>query len=217
MVTSANLEPTQSLSEKDNYCDDCQACNASCPSGLFRYGIKDKVTVTMGNMNFTYSKRRDYNHCNYVCGGHAGLHQSGRWSTWSPARFPIPREDEDIMPVLIEGFKAWNRRPELPGGGLQQPHQYGRTRRDIPLTCGNCSIVCHPEKEERERRLKLLQTSGVIIQHQDGSVEAVSPEEGKKHIAAMDEGHRLLYESANPDSYDPKKYSGRKHHSQFKK
>ena len=215
MVTTAKLEPTDPLPVEDNFCDECtQACNASCPSGLFRYGSRDKVTVTMGGIDFTYSKRRAYDHCNFVCGGNSGLHQSGRWSTWSPARFPIAKEDEDVLPVLREAAAAWRKRPELPGGGLQQPIQYGMTKRDIPLTCGNCALVCHPDKAERDRRLKLLQDSGVMIQHEDGSVEAVTPEAGAAHIAAMDPERRALYEAADPGRYEPKKYSGSKFHSQ---
>ena len=215
MVTDAELEPTDPLPEQDNYCDDCQACNASCPSGFFRNGKTDKVTITMGGVDFTYSQRRSYDRCSYVCGGKTGLHQSGRWSTWSPARFPIPKQDEDVLHVLTEGELAWRERPELPGGGLQSPKQYSLTKRDIPLTCGNCALVCHPDREERDRRLKLLHSSGVVIQHEDGSVEAVSPKKAKAHIAAMAPERRALYETPNPEKYDPKKYWGHKHHSQY--
>ena len=216
MVTTAKLTPTDPLQETDNFCEDCkEVCNASCPSGLFRYGSKDEITVTMGGVDFTYTKRRTYDHCNYVCGGNSGLHQSGRWSTWSPARFPIAKRDEDVLPVLREAALAWRNRPELPGGGLQQPIQYGISKRDLPLTCGNCALVCHPDKAERDRRLKLLQDSGVIIQHEDGSVEAVTPEKGAAHIASMTPERRALYEAADPDRYDPKKYSGSKSHSQY--
>ena len=215
MVTDAELEPTDPLPEQDNYCDDCQACNAACPSGFFRNGKTDKVTITMGGVDFTYSQRRSYDRCTYVCGGKTGLHQSGRWSTWSPARFPIAKKDEDVLPVLQEGELAWRARPELPGGGLQSPGQYGLAKRDIPLTCGNCALVCHPDREERDRRLKLLHSSGVVIQHEDGKVEAVSPKKATAHIAAMDPERRSLYETPNPEKYDSKKYWGHQHHSQY--
>ncbi|MDH3604621.1 MAG: hypothetical protein OEU26_33865, partial [Candidatus Tectomicrobia bacterium] len=67
----------------------------------------------------------------------------------------------------------------------------------------------------RDRRLKLLHSSGVVIQHEDGSVEAVSPKKAKAHIAAMAPERRTLYETPNPEKYDPKKYWGHKHHSQY--
>ena len=53
--------------------------------------------------------------------------------------------------------------------------------------------VCSPDPEERKRRLKLLQQGGVIIQHEDGSLQAVSPEEARKHIAAMEPDRRAQY------------------------
>ena len=46
-------------------------------------------------------ERCTYTRCQYVCGGYAGLHRSGKWSTWSPACFPIPNEDADFLNLLI--------------------------------------------------------------------------------------------------------------------
>ena len=195
VVTAADLTPTDPLPPEENYCDDCQACNASCPSGFFRNAKTDKITVTIGGVDFTYTNYRSYGRCSYVCSGHTGLHPSGRWSTWSPARFPIPEDDEDLPTLRKKAFSAWSERPELPGGGMQSPITYGKTKRDVTLTCGNCMHVCHPEPEERKRRLKLLQQGGVIIQHEDGSLQAVSPEEAKEHIAAMEPKRRVLYET----------------------
>jgi hypothetical protein len=77
--------------------------------------------------------------------------------------------------------------------------------------------VCHPDAEERKRRLKLLQQGGVITQHEDGSLQAVSPEEAKKHIAAMEPERRALYETSHPEDYDAKQYSCLRHHSQYGK
>ena len=55
--------------------------------------------------------------------------------------------------------------------------------------------VCRPNREERKRRLKLLQQGGVIIQQENGSLQAVSPESAKEHIAAMEAERRVLYET----------------------
>ncbi len=194
VVTAAELIPTDPLPPEDNYCDDCQACNASCPSGFFRNAKTDKVTVTIGGVDFSYPDYRSYGRCSYVCSGHTGLHPSGNWSTWSPARFPVPMDDEDLSPIREVAFAAWNQRPELPGGGMQSPITYSKTQRDVTLTCGNCMHVCHPDPKERKRRLRLLQQGGVIIQHEDGKLHAVSPEEAKKHIAAMEPQRRAQYE-----------------------
>ena len=217
VVTAAELIPTDPLPPEDNYCDDCQACNSSCPSGFFRYGKTDKVTVTMGGVDFTYTQRSSYDRCSYVCSGQTGLHASGKWSTWSPARFPIPKNDEDLAPVRREAFAAWSERPELPGGGMQSPITYGKIQRDVTLTCGNCMHVCHPDPEERKRRTELLRNGGVIVQLDDGSLEAVSPEEAKEHIAAMEPERRTLYETPHPEGFDQKQYFGLRHHSQYDK
>jgi len=50
----------------------------------------------------------------------------------------------------------------------------------IENTCGNCQLVCHPDKEIRKRRYKMLVENGVVVQKPDGSREVVSPEEAKK-------------------------------------
>ncbi len=77
--------------------------------------------------------------------------------------------------------------------------------------------VCHPDPEERKRRTELLRNGGVIVQLDDGSLEAVSPEEAKEHIAAMEPERRTLYETPHPEDFDLKQYFGLRHHSQYDK
>ena len=64
----------------------------------------------------------------------------------------------------------------------------------VELTCGNCQLICHPDKDVRKKRYKLLVKSGVVVENPDGSREAVSPEEAKERLAAMDPEVRTLYE-----------------------
>ncbi len=61
------------------------------------------------------------------------------------------------------------------------------------LTCGNCQLICHPDKAVRKERYDMLQQSGVVIQEQNGSLRAVSPQESDAHVAAMDPSTRSLY------------------------
>jgi hypothetical protein len=61
-------------------------------------------------------------------------------------------------------------------------------------TCGNCQLVCHPDKEERKRRHKMLTTSGVVVQHPDGRLEAMPPDGAASFVSAMDPETRALYE-----------------------
>jgi hypothetical protein len=64
----------------------------------------------------------------------------------------------------------------------------------VALTCGNCQLICNPDKDLRKLRHRMLLESGVVVQNPDGTLEAVSPEEAKKRIAAMDPDTRALYE-----------------------
>jgi hypothetical protein len=65
----------------------------------------------------------------------------------------------------------------------------------MEYTCSNCHLICHPEKEIRKARYKMLKESSVIIQEPDGTRRAVSPEEAKEFLKAMPPERRRLYES----------------------
>ncbi|MBW2616065.1 MAG: epoxyqueuosine reductase [Deltaproteobacteria bacterium] len=191
IVTAAELVPTEPLPPEDNYCDGCKLCMASCPSGLM--DPEKETRIELGGEEFTYSKRRGYVRCEYVCGGFAGLHSSGKWSTWSPARFPIPKEEDEFKAVFRTAAKAYWKRPQTEGGFY---HPLMKTR--IRQTCGSCQIVCHPDKEERNARHKMLTQSGVVVQNPDGSLKAVSPEIASEKIANMNLELRALYEEVLP-------------------
>jgi epoxyqueuosine reductase QueG len=189
VVTSAELIPTEPLPEEDKYCDECQLCRASCASGLMH--PKEKTTVTLGDREFSYSKRRSYHRCDLVCGGFTGLAKNGKWSTWSPGRFPVPDEDEDFIPALVEALSASAPRPDL-AGGFHHPAM--PANRKINFTCGNCQLICHPERDERKRRYKLLTESGVVVQHEDGRLEAVAPDIAEKYVSELPDPKRAMYE-----------------------
>ncbi len=187
VVTSAELSPTPPLNQEDNYCDRCRLCMAVCASGLMN--PEEMTELHLGGRTFYYSARRAYTRCQYVCGGYTGLHRSGKWSTWSPGRFPIPEEDAPFLNLLIASSVPYGQRPEGQGG-----RYHSMMNHKLYTTCGNCQIVCVPDKAERKRRLKLLTKGGVIVQNTDGTLEAVSPEEAKNRLAAMDPELRSLYE-----------------------
>lgn len=190
LLTSTELVPTPPLKDEDNFCDDCMMCAQGCPSGLMD---KTEMTeITMGGRTFSYSKRNHYMRCQYVCGGMTGLPSHGRWSTWSPGRFDIPETDEEILPLFIGSIEAYNNRPQQPGG---HPHPLLDT--DIYVSCANCQYLCVPEKDERNRRFKLLAKGGVVVQKPDGTLEAVKPKEGKARLEAMEPERRGLYESVS--------------------
>lgn len=187
VVTTAELEPTDPLPEDENYCDDCRLCMASCASGLM--DPKEKTGVRLGDLEFEYSKRRSYLRCEYVCGGFTGLHPSGKWSTWSPGRFPIPEDDAEFGRALGRSLDAYGRRPAMDGG-----YYHSLMPGKLWQTCGNCQLVCHPDKEERKRRHQMLTGSGVVVQHPDGTLEAMAPEKATSFLSAMAPESRALYE-----------------------
>lgn len=188
IVTEADLIPTDPLPPEDNYCDECRLCMSACASGLM--SPDEKTTVSLGALDFTYAKRLTYKRCDYVCAGLSGLHQSGKWSTWSPARFPIPDKDEDFQEAIFKAVGPYvNRKrrdygiyhPLIPGDRLQ-------------MTCGHCQFICHPDKRVRQERYKMLTKGGVVIQEPDGTLRAVSPEQAEKHISGLSPEQRSLYE-----------------------
>ena len=187
VITPAEFEPTLPLPIDTNYCDGCKMCMASCASGTM--DPETNTTVTMGGEDFTYSRRRSYLRCEYVCGGFTGLHPSGKWSTWSPGRFEIPEEDEAFGPALMNGLAKYGEWPDMGNGYYHSLSPY-----KMFLTCGNCQLVCHPQKEERKRRYKLLKEGGVVVQNQNGSLEALRPEEARQKMEAMDPQRRAMYE-----------------------
>jgi len=190
VVTEARLTPTDPLAPEDNYCDACGLCMAACASGLM--SKDDKTTVTMGGMDFTYAKRLSYNRCDYVCGGFTGLHASGKWSTWSPARFPIPEKDEDFLPAILKAAPAFKKRVK-PDFGCNIYHPLTPGNR-LEFTCGHCQFLCHPDRKVREERYRMITTSGVVIQGPDGYMKAVPPEAAQEYLRSMDPETRALYE-----------------------
>jgi hypothetical protein len=67
-------------------------------------------------------------------------------------------------------------------------------KKKLYLTCGNCQLICTPEREERKRRFKSLTESGVVIQNQDGSLEVLSPQAANERMASLPANIRVLYE-----------------------
>jgi epoxyqueuosine reductase len=185
-VTTAELEPTAPLPAEESYCNRCRLCLASCCSGMM--DAEEETRVSLGGKDFSYSKRRNYLRCEFVCGGMTGLHPSKKWSTWSPGRFFIPEEDQAFREAMTKGIKAYDRRPPMEGGF---PHILMRYK--LYLTCGNCQLICWPDFEDRKENFRILTSSGVVIQKPDGSLKNVSPQEGDEFINGLDEERKSLY------------------------
>ncbi len=188
VVTQAQLEPTPPLPPEDSYCDECKLCLASCASGFMDF--KDDASVSLGGEEYTYSARNNFARCDLVCSGYTGLSKTGRWSTWSPGRFKIPINDEDLNTAYKSITAAYAKWPQTSGGRL-----FFYTDDKLRVSCAHCQLICDPDPEERKRRMKMLKNSGVVIQAEDGTLEAVTPTEAKKRLSEFSPEKRALYEA----------------------
>lgn len=186
VVTEGELEPTKPLPAEDNYCDECRLCMASCASGFM--DRKEKDMVTMGGNEYAYAKRRSQFRCQFVCGGFSGLHKSGKWSSWSPGRWEIPETDDNIVPAFLPGFKAYNKWPDIEGG-----QYHVMMRKKLLLTCGHCQLICHPDKDVRIKRHKMLTNSGVVVQREDGTLEAMPADQAQRYVNTLPPEKKALY------------------------
>ena len=187
-VTSAQLLPTPPLPPEENYCDDCRLCMASCVAGFM--SRREKTSLSLGGLEVTYSKRRNYGRCDLVCSGYTGLHSSGKWSTWSPGRFAIPTSDEELRPAYEQMRIAHSKWPASEGG-----RYFFFVDEKLRVSCANCQLVCCPDKNERKKRYKMLTEAGVVIQNSDGSRIAVSQKKANKIFASMSTARKALYEN----------------------
>jgi len=187
VVTEAELVPTPPLPPEDNYCDDCRLCLASCASRFMDFD--NPVSVSLDSNELTYSGRRSLSRCDLVCSGYTGLSPNGKWSTWSPGRFKMPNNDSDIPDTYERVTDSYTKWPEGEGG-----RRFFYTDEILRSACGNCQLICDADPEERQRRMEMLKTSGVIIQNEDGSLEAYDPKEAKEKLAQMPPEQRALYE-----------------------
>lgn len=191
VVTDAPLQATPALPADANYCDSCGLCRAGCVARFMDFD-HDEV-VQLGEQRVTYARRRNLARCDVVCGGYTGLSPAelpsgGQWSTWSPGRMPIPDHVEELARVYPQMADAHSRWPQAPGGRLfhysDAPHR---------VACAHCQLLCAPTRAERAQRFNILRRAGVVIQHADGTLHAVPPDEATAHLQAMDPETRRLY------------------------
>lgn len=189
-VTAAELEHTEPEAPEESFCDQCKRCNASCASGMF--SANEEMSVTLGGVTFTFAARSSYLGCQFVCGGFTGLSRDGKWSTWSPGRFSIPEDQDEMMRVFLDAVARYSDWPERKDGegGYVNPALAGETLR---LTCGNCQIICWGDHKETRENYRLLKRSGCVIQRENGDVEVLPAREAVKAFAGLPPEHRMLY------------------------
>ncbi|MFX0099626.1 MAG: hypothetical protein ACFFCS_08595 [Candidatus Hodarchaeota archaeon] len=196
VVTEAELEPTEQISADSdlNFCNKCKSCAKACNSEMFSPVETQKVKV--GKYTYEFAKRTDYARCQYVCGGFTGLHKSGKWSTWSPGRFPSPAgmERSEVMTTLAKAMRNYKKWPERKASGKYSGYKTEVVEGyNIRLTCGLCQVVCSGDPKETAERYKMLVNSGCVLQKPDGEIIIQSAEEAQKTFESFPFEHQRLY------------------------
>lgn len=199
-ITDAELEPTSPISQEDGFCSNCRACVKACPLEMF--SESEKMSITLGGREYTYSARINLARCFMCCGGVTGMHKSKKWSSWSPGRFEVPEDSDGLAKTFMKASAVAPNRPKMEGGvpirefvkSIDSSIVIEETNTNkATLTCGNCSLVCTGDKKENLENLKILLDSGCIVQYPDGSTKALPPDEAEKEFMNMDPEHRSLY------------------------
>jgi epoxyqueuosine reductase QueG len=191
VVTTADLPPTPVLPPEANYCDECNWCGQVFPTSF------------MSDTDFTAVKMGEHGHHKYStrehhmrCASHMmGLSEDGKFSSWGPGRKLLPKDDEQILPALMQIAGDQAKRSVTPSGfyGAQKG-----TKTNI--MCSACNLVCHPERKVRVKRLKMWREGGVTVQHEDGTIEAMLADEARAFLDAMPPERRALYEEVDDGS-----------------
>jgi epoxyqueuosine reductase QueG len=192
-LTSAELEPTPPIPEGEGFCEDCRLCVSACAVGMF--DKKEEMSFELASRTYSYSARRDVLLCHLCCGGYTGLHESGKWSTWSPGRFPVPRSRDEVRALLEQTRELARRWPERPGGFPVAPpsEDPDQPQRKAYTTCGNCALICFGDKKENARNLKLLRKSGCFVPRADGTFAVLRPDQAAEEFEKLDSETRALY------------------------
>lgn len=187
VVTSAEFEATPPLPEEDNYCDDCNWCEAVCPTKYM--STTENNVIELGKRTHSYATKMNPMRCGVHMGGVAGLAYNGRFSSWGPTQKKLPDNDDDLFISLMELSDDQAKRPAVPGGFVPAFQESGR----MNISCSACNLVCHPEREVRSKRVKMWTQGGLVVQHEDGHLEAMPREEAEAFVNAMPEERRALY------------------------
>lgn len=159
VVTSAKLEPDP-LCEKDT-CIKCKLCAMSCPTGAI--DIKKEVKVNFGGMELTHGLT-SHLRCLIPCAGFTGLSRDRTWSTWSPGRLNLPKDDSALPEFILGDPTIAPFLQILKDLTMLELFDVA----DFSFTCSNCALVCWENLEDKKANYKLLTSSGCVVEGTDG-------------------------------------------------
>ena len=171
VLTDAELKSDPMLDE--NPCDGCRTCAKVCQAGFI--SLKEKDSVTIGGREFIHNKKAPNLRCTIVCAGFSGQSKYKGWSTWSPGRFELPEDDNELRhswrKFLADNLAGRNWYSYVFGNIIHHT-EYGMIRRPEKrhrVTCGNCQLVCWKTRQERLENYDILVKGGEIEEGPDFS------------------------------------------------
>lgn len=176
VITSARLSPSPTIPDGDHPCDRCKMCAFVCPVEMI--DLREEIEVTVAGITERIARKKPNTRCWIGCTGYEGLSGSGTWSNWSPFRLgeALPGEKDELDELCISLQK---KDPQMRG----QDNAFTDFRRVVfdpdwfyNTVCGFCRAVCRPQREERVRARRVINTSGFASLSLNGD-HIVAPKE----------------------------------------
>jgi epoxyqueuosine reductase len=161
------------------------------------FSAEEETSVALGGRTFTFAKRRSYVTCHILAGGMTGLHESGQWSTKSPGRYRVPEDEKELMEEYQRACKWYETWVHVNDGGfLGDQFAGGRLR----ITCGVCALVCTGNREVNEENMRILTSSGCIVQDESWERHVLPPDEAAELFESLSPEHKNLYRQHDRDT-----------------
>ena len=164
VITNAELDQDPMLDETT--CDRCKLCTQVCQGGFMDKKNEDGVEI--GGVRHVHNQKASNLRCIFVCGGMTGQSRHERWSTWSPGRIKLPDSDDELPGLWEQVARASlgsSNHYSRTLAALQYHVDHGfvrKTKERFPTTCGNCQMVCAPDRKERKRLYKTIIEAGCV-------------------------------------------------------
>jgi epoxyqueuosine reductase len=167
VLTSVRLNQDPLI--EDNPCDQCKICTAVCPVEMI--GKKQTNTVNVAGISEEIAVKEPNTCCWIGCTGYHGLAPNGKWSNWSPYRldYPLPESKRELDVLNIQLQKADPQMNLEENSFTDYRKAMFSTDWFTNTVCGNCRSVCWENREDREKNLRLINGSGVVVLNPNGS------------------------------------------------
>ena len=179
LITNAVLSSDAMM--EDSPCDGCRICTRVCQVGMMH--LKEKDHIAIGGRRFIHAKKGHNLRCIFCCAGFTGQDLYSDWSTWSPGRISLPKDDSSLEEFWNSFAKSNIYKHNYYAktlSNLQFHTEYGLVRKPYDrfmTTCGNCQMVCWETREQREENYDILVHSGVVEEGPNFSFRVVRPDE----------------------------------------